>query len=249
MFSKYLVSGLFPMALFLLFLAPTTANAKESPSTKELKLKLQKNESVVQSKKQRDQLIKTLIAIVTEERLKPNFRDPKLKPAEVKTRVKNWYLAKEIRLRAVEILGQIRASEAVPVLVEYLDKIQPDLIDAKTLYTVAPCVPALVYIGKPATIEVLKELRKPQKKWRHLLLITVLHDVEGLNVGRLILNETIASTKNVQERKHLQAAKTLFETCYANKEQTALPLYYRHPQRHRCISPTKPRKRIEHLQK
>jgi len=114
------------------------------------------------------------------------------------------------RTRAVDLLGDLRASEAAEILVENIVEIptlDPRGLSSRGRYA---CVAALVKIGKPATGAVLKEFRKPISDDRQLALVDVLAGVEGRKVGRFLLEEEIADAKTAEERDNLNKALRMF---------------------------------------
>lgn len=179
----------------LLMIYPSgRAVGQEPRALKELKRQLSTDERSAQLIGIREELIKNLIQIVEEDK------------GDRSTRV-----------RAVRTLGQFRAVEATQVLVRNIDRIMPEIIDAKTISTIFPCVPALIRIGKPASRAVLKELQKPMKKARRMALAVVLGGVEGRQVGRFMLQHEIAKSKTSQERHNLQLGLKSFLSMTANE--------------------------------
>jgi len=110
------------------------------------------------------------------------------------------------RISAVQLLGGLRAVEAVDVLFAHLTIITPSKVKDKTIEGVAPCMPALVAIGKPSSEKALTELAKETDAWRRFLLLTILHRVEGNSLAQHLLREAIRLAKGAPEKANLQAA-------------------------------------------
>jgi len=125
-----------------------------------------------------------------------------------------------VRLEAVRMVGEIRAPEAVDVLLIHLNSLRAEKISETTMASGFPCVPSLIKIGKPASFGVLKEFHKPVKKLRRFALAVVLAGVEGRQVGRFMLQREIAKAKTPEERRNLQAGLKAFLSMTAN-ERTA----------------------------
>ena len=117
-------------------------------------------------------------------------------------------LNKSIHVHAAELLGELRAIEAVDILIARIVDVEYEYWDhAGRQY---PCVPALIKIGKPASHAVLREIRKPMEDYRRLALARVLIAVEGPKVGLFMLEQEIADAKTPEERENLQKALKYF---------------------------------------
>lgn len=107
----------------------------------------------------------------------------------------------ELRVLAVQALGDIRAEEAAPILIENVDVITPGKWTEKTATTMIPCYVALVKIGKVGSLLSLEELGKEMKDSRRYLLTRVVFEVEGYEVGAFLIEQSIdrARDKSVKE--------------------------------------------------
>lgn len=110
------------------------------------------------------------------------------------------------RISSVQVLGGIRAVEAVDVLFEHLTIITPSKVKEKSAEIVAPCMPALVAIGKPSSGKALTALAREADAWRRFLLLTILYRVEGEKCARHLLQEAIRLADGAPEKANLEAA-------------------------------------------
>ena len=109
----------------------------------------------------------------------------------------------EVRVLAVRVLGEIRAEEAVPILIENIDIIHLRIIKEKTEATLEPCRTALIKIGKASSRLALEELAKDMiDNWR-LLLTQVIQKVEGNEVGTFIIERAIKSAASPKAKENL----------------------------------------------
>jgi hypothetical protein len=88
-----------------------------------------------------------------------------------------------VRIHAVNVLGDIRAIEATQILVEHITQVVPSVTNHIIFGDSAPCLNALIKIGKPGAKAAMKELRKPMKIPRRILLAVVIAKVEGRRAG------------------------------------------------------------------
>ena len=126
-------------------------------------------------------------------------------------------LPNSARMESARMLGHLRASQAVDLLIKHI-RLGPLFVsDGANEH---PCHDALIRIGKPASKAVLKELHKPMKELRRMALVTVLAGVEGRQVGRFMLQQEIAKAKTPEARHNLQLGLKAFLAMTAN-ERTA----------------------------
>lgn len=125
--------------------------------------------------------------------------------------VKNPQLRKDSPdpvLKAATLLGEMRATEAVPALVEiHFLRHAPNVEDAfrfKDHPTEYPVVGALIRIGKPSVMPLLEKLRTdPKNALLGLSFMIVLHDVEGPEAALARLKRFRAKSKSQEEGKAL----------------------------------------------
>jgi hypothetical protein len=115
--------------------------------------------------------------------------------------VRGEVFTRQTQIGIIRVLGKMRAAEAVPLLIEHID-IEPFLIDAKTMETMRPAVYALADIGKPASTAVMICLVKERNESRRKLLCEVLRLVEGVPVGRFMIENALqkSTDSSVKDR-------------------------------------------------
>jgi len=113
------------------------------------------------------------------------------------------------KLLAVQLLGEMRAVEAVDVLLDNIRFCPPQDIPERGLETGYPCVFALIRIGKPCTPGILKRLgRKPDDKIVLVLYAVIIRRVEGSKPGGALLKRELEKARTAQRNigemlKHL----------------------------------------------
>ena len=124
------------------------------------------------------------------------------------------FVDEDPRLLAVQILGAFRSVEAVPWMLKNIDFYPPqDETALRPLYEMYPCVSALIKIGKPASMAVLKQLEKDTNLQRVKLLCLTMEKIEGKKVCVFMLGEAIGSTQEKETRQRLtKALRTIDET-------------------------------------
>ncbi len=120
--------------------------------------------------------------------------------------LRNKKLSTTARIAAAKMLGTLRAPEAVDPLMEQLSKLQPMMIDEKTLETISPCYAALCQIGKPASRKALILLQQENDSYRKSLLHSIISKVEGREVATFLVKAEIKKTKDKEVRARLEAA-------------------------------------------
>lgn len=114
------------------------------------------------------------------------------------------------RLAATAMLGELRAAEAVDPLMAQLTTLSPDVIDERALETVYPCFPALVQIGKPASLAAVKQLRHEEDALRRAILCHIIRGVEGETLARLLVELERDREQDEVARRNLQTALDTF---------------------------------------
>jgi hypothetical protein len=117
---------------------------------------------------------------------------------------------------AADLLGQLRAEQAVKVLVDKIDGGR--LIWGESHLDPFPCLSALVKIGKPASLACLERLATEKfvesekgKLGRSELLLNVVRKVEGDDVARFMLQKAIEKEQDKDKKANLTAALALLE--------------------------------------
>ena len=101
---------------------------------------------------------------------------------------------KSIKAKAAQTLGQIRAIEAVPDLINYITiPLSEAMSDEVTVDNTFVAVPALINIGKPAATACLDGIASlgPGQESRAKLLLLVVLRVEGEKVTRFLLQDKL----------------------------------------------------------
>ena len=121
-----------------------------------------------------------------------------------------WHDSKHL---AMLVLGDIRASEAIPVLLENLDYKNPRSIMTEYLGKESwyPAVEALSKIGMPAIGPVIGKLGEYEKDGLgRELCCWIIKDVLGERLGRVRLEMAIEEEKKAAVRKNLRAAMSKY---------------------------------------
>jgi hypothetical protein len=109
---------------------------------------------------------------------------------------------------AAYLLGELRASRAVPTLADNIDLKAPR-IDPKTSigrWGEYPAQEALQKIGKPAAAEVLRRLLTEDKELRRKLMVGVIRGVYGDDLGRLFIKNRLAKETDPMHKDNLNLA-------------------------------------------
>ena len=132
--------------------------------------------------------------------------------------VNSPYQPKEL---AMELLGEYRAVEAIPVLLEHLaylpDHRRPK--EGETPPVDTPAVEALIEIGRPATAAAVAEIGVSDgEDYRRLdLLLAVVRGVEGVRGGSFALHEAHAASRDDDQLARYQAAVVRYEQLYVRE--------------------------------
>lgn len=112
------------------------------------------------------------------------------------------------KVYAIYLLGQWRATASVSTLLENISLTAPrsDPRIGIARWGTYPAQEALARIGSPAVNMILDSLPAEQDQLRRKLMCYVIHDVEGKNLGRLILQSRLANESDGGRRANLQAA-------------------------------------------
>jgi hypothetical protein len=114
---------------------------------------------------------------------------------------------------AVRLLGDLRAENSVPVLVENITfgRLHPLAGGAASSPDDYPPVLALTLIGKPATKALVPRLFSEDDMLRRWLMCKVIYDVEGETTGKFILEEALSKAVNPKEKEHLERSLKYFQ--------------------------------------
>jgi len=110
----------------------------------------------------------------------------------------------EVRIRAAQTLGAMRAIKAIPILLSNI-RLSPELSGPITIGTTRPCVRVLVSIGTPASRAALDRIAEEDSFHVRGLLVMVIHDVEGYSVAQFLLQDKFAQASGTG-KANLQAA-------------------------------------------
>jgi hypothetical protein len=119
----------------------------------------------------------------------------------------DWVSSDKVIARCAYLLGELRAEEAVGVL---FDNIKFTTWKKKPGKNFPPieeafhCVRALIKIGKPASLEVVKRLPSVSDGVKAVLCYHILKEVEGKEVAHFLLTGRLKELKG-KERENLQA--------------------------------------------
>jgi hypothetical protein len=114
------------------------------------------------------------------------------------------------------ILGDFRAIEAIPVLIENIEYVNPKTIVSDELLTISgwnPSAEALAKIGMPSIDPVIGKLGTYDKECQgRKNCVWIIKKVLGVKLGRYKLQLAIEETKNETVKKNLQAILPSFKT-------------------------------------
>lgn len=120
-----------------------------------------------------------------------------------------------LKRTAIEILGEIRATEAVPVLYENLkheatlfDGGMDDMANPGKRY---PCVGSLVKIGSPALARAWYRVEMSDDPLERELCSWIIGQVESSQTARLLIERKLAKADPLKKAR-LEAARSLLET-------------------------------------
>jgi hypothetical protein len=146
---------------------------------------------------ERRQTIQSLLVILA---------DPGRKPAEQA----EYFDSNSSANLAIRVLGEMRATEAVPALVKWLSIL--DEMPLALTHAIGPeeipAAAALICIGRPAELALLKKIRESGSGALNLLPC-ILVKMEGEKITKLILEDAIAGEKLAEARGNLEAALTV----------------------------------------
>lgn len=116
-------------------------------------------------------------------------------------------------VRAIRLLGKLRASEAVEDLLAIVDY-RPLIVDDEIGYPVAY---ALIEIGKPASRKALLRLRTERNPLRRSLLLEVIKHVEGKPVAVFLIRSHLKQKISGIAKQNLQQALNELRVKTSNK--------------------------------
>jgi hypothetical protein len=115
------------------------------------------------------------------------------------------------------MLGEMRATEAVPLLVSMIDTQIPHGVTLSiTIDSMFPCVTALINIGKPGASACLEQivrltLEERERPFKEKLLCLVIVRVEGEKIARILLEDKKETLTDPQEMENVERAIGLIE--------------------------------------
>lgn len=114
--------------------------------------------------------------------------------------------ADAVRLEVIQRLGELRVSEAAPLLASLIEVVLPSgLMLTSTVDGIYPCVPALERIGKPSVFACIEALANKQSDRAIGLHAEVIMRVEGTRSAEVLLKDKIEKVKDEGHRKNLEA--------------------------------------------
>jgi hypothetical protein len=133
--------------------------------------------------------------------------------ADVLGQLRDGNLANEGKVHAIYVLGQLRATAAVTVLIEDID-LKASKFDPKVglgRWGSYPAQEALSKIGNPAVNMILDRLPGEKDELRRKLMCFVLIDVEGKPFGKLRLKLKYDEETDPAKKKNLELALGIFD--------------------------------------
>ena len=122
-------------------------------------------------------------------------------------------LSNEAKVYCIYLLGQLHAAEGVSVLIDKIEteanKVDPkDRIGRWGKY---PAQEALAKIGKSAANAILEKLGQENNELRRNLMVLVIIDVEGKEIGKIRIQKALEIESNVTAKGNLVLAQKLIE--------------------------------------
>lgn len=114
------------------------------------------------------------------------------------------------RLLAVELLGDMRATAAVDVLIANIDVDYPRISHELENSAGTACADALIKIGKPGSLGCLRAVSAENDERRMRLLVEVIRRVEGERFGKMMVLEAAQNEKDASKRINLEKAAKVF---------------------------------------
>ena len=157
-------------------------------------------------REERRQLIQQLIRLA----------EQNVQPVTSRTTEDSEYIRHHAKHLAILLLGEIRANEAIPVLLENLNYRNPNILvggsylEHGQLYVSAE---ALSKIGMPAVGPVIDKLGKfSEQEKGHSICCWIIKEILGPRLGIIRLEMAIEEAKDETVRKNLTAALPYFKT-------------------------------------
>jgi hypothetical protein len=105
-------------------------------------------------------------------------------------------------------LGELKASPAIPLLVEHIDFYDPRAKNRKKRISSAldgrVAVDALIKVGKPSLEPVLKAATKEDARLRQTCMAEVVRAIEGKENGQRLVEQTSAALQDLAEKERLK---------------------------------------------
>ena len=128
--------------------------------------------------------------------------------AEVIEQLNNSNLSNEGKVYAIYLLGQLRATAAVTILIENIN-LKASNVDRKSgigRWGMYPAQEALSKIGNPAVNMIIDLLPGEKEELRRKLMCFVLVEVEGADTAKYILRQAVAAESDPNRQVNLQDA-------------------------------------------
>lgn len=155
---------------------------------------VERNQGVATITRERDYVVKELINIAREEQ----------------DREASWTPGATVKNCALRALGRLRASEAIPILIESIapKKGQSGVIEETG---VSPAYSALIEIGVPATDKLLDEVAGEGSKFRREMCCRVLEGVYTRPIAAQVVRERLKKEDKPERVERLSRAVLFFE--------------------------------------
>jgi len=192
------------LSLFVLVCPATVCAEVKDLKSSDLK---QREAEANKIKKERQKMVSQLIELAKEDvkpirKRTPNF--PGVYP---------WHDSKHL---AIMLVGEFRAIEAIPVLIENIEYINPKSIVSDEMISIvdySPSAEALVKIGMPTIEPVIEKLGTYDRDCLgRQICAWIIKEVLGVKLGRYKLQLAIEETKDAKVKKNLQAVLPGFKT-------------------------------------
>ena len=130
-------------------------------------------------------------------------------------------LSNHARRAAINMLGDLRAVEAVNALMGQLDAriMVGEVLSEPTTYTFYPSAGALVRIGRPASVAAFRELRGEDAGVRRDLLCLIIKIVEGKETARRMVEQKLHGTPPHRRRERARLQEVLDSRFFAEKKE------------------------------
>jgi hypothetical protein len=134
--------------------------------------------------------------------------------ADVLNQLRDYQLSSEAKVYAIYLLGRLRASAAVTILLDNI-AFKATKVDPKGgigRWGMYPAQEALVRIGTPAVNMILDRLPSEREELRRKLMCSVISDVEGKAFAKLAIKIRFDEESDPANKENLQLALKYLES-------------------------------------